>query len=76
LTFVLTGTLESLSRDEATERLRALGAKVSSAVSKKTHYLVAGRDAGSKLDKARKMGVAVLNEAELRVFLGLNPQEA
>ena len=76
LTFVLTGTLESLSRDEAADRLRALGAKVSSAVSKKTHYLVVGRDAGSKLDKARKMGVAVLNEAELRVFLGLNPQEA
>jgi DNA ligase (NAD+) len=76
LTFVLTGTLESLSRDEAADQLRALGAKVSSTVSKKTHYLVVGRDAGSKLDKARKMGVAVLNEAELRVFLGLNPQEA
>ncbi len=71
LTFVLTGTLESLTRDEAADRLRALGAKVSGTVSQKTHYLVAGRDAGSKLDKARKMGVAVLNEAELRVFLGL-----
>ncbi|HOW75750.1 MAG TPA: NAD-dependent DNA ligase LigA [Candidatus Competibacteraceae bacterium] len=70
LTFVLTGTLESLTRDEAADRLRALGAKVSSMVSQKTHYLVVGRDAGSKLDKARKMGVAVLNEAELRVFLG------
>ncbi len=74
LSFVLTGTLESMSRDEATERLRALGAKVSGSVSKKIHYLVAGRDAGSKLDKARKMGVAVLDEAELRVFLGLDQQ--
>ena len=71
LTFVLTGTLESLTRDEAADRLRALGAKVSGTVSQKTHYLVAGRDAGSKLDKAQKMGVAVLNEAEFRVLLGL-----
>ena len=71
LTFVLTGTLESLTREAASERLRALGAKVAGAVSKNTHYLVAGRDAGSKLDKARKMGVAVLNEAELRALLGL-----
>jgi DNA ligase (NAD+) len=76
LSFVLTGTLESMSRDEATERLQALGAKVSSAVSKKTRYLVAGRDAGSKLDQAHKLGVAVLDEAELRIFLGLHATTA
>lgn len=71
LSFVLTGTLESMSREDAAERLRALGAKVSGSISKNTHYLAAGHNAGSKLDKARKMGVAVLSEAELRVFLGL-----
>lgn len=65
----MTGTLESLSRDEATERLRALGAKVAGSVSKKTDYLVAGRDAGSKLDKALELGVAVLDEGGLLALL-------
>ena len=65
----MTGTLESMTRDEAAELLRVRGAKVSGTVSKKTHYLVVGSDAGSKLDKAQKMGVAVLNEAELRAML-------
>ncbi|MDG4553518.1 MAG: NAD-dependent DNA ligase LigA [Candidatus Competibacter sp.] len=68
--FVLTGSLESLTRDQASERLRALGAKVAGSVSKKTDYVVAGSDAGSKLDKARELGVQVLDEAGLLRLLG------
>lgn len=67
--FVLTGTLESLTRDRASEQLRALGAKVAGSVSKKTDYVVAGHDAGSKLDKARELGVRVLDEAGLLSLL-------
>ena len=67
-TFVLTGTMESLSRDEAKEKLRKLGADVSSSVSKNTDYVVAGEEAGSKLDKAKELNVRVLNEKE---FLNL-----
>ena len=62
-TFVITGTLPTLSRDEAKDLLEAAGAKVAGSVSKKTDYLLAGTDAGSKLDKARELGVAVLDEA-------------
>lgn len=64
-TFVLTGTLGSLTRDEAKARLTALGAKVAGSVSAKTHFVVAGDKAGSKLDKANALGVQVLGEEEL-----------
>ena len=69
-TFVLTGTLPTLSRDEAKEMLEAAGAKVSGSVSKKTHYVVAGEEAGSKLDKARELGVPVIDEAQMHALLG------
>jgi len=69
-TFVLTGTLPTLTRDDATARIEAAGGKVSSAVSKKTHYVVAGEEAGSKLEKAQALGVPVIDEAELRRLLG------
>ena len=69
-TFVLTGTLPTLSREDATAKIEAAGGKVSGSVSKKTHYLVAGADAGSKLEKAKSLGVAVIDEAELLRLLG------
>jgi DNA ligase (NAD+) len=65
LTFVLTGTLESFTRDQAGDALKELGAKVSGSVSAKTSFVVAGSDAGSKLDKAVQLGVPVLDEAQL-----------
>ena len=63
--FVITGTLPTLSRDQAKDMLEAAGAKVAGSVSKKTDYLLAGTDAGSKLDKARELGVAVIDETVL-----------
>ena len=61
-TFVITGRLSGFTRSEATARLKALGAKVTGSVSRKTDYVLAGKDAGSKLVKARKIGVSVLDE--------------
>ncbi len=69
LTFVLTGTLPTLTRDEAKERIEAAGGKVSGSVSKKTSYVVAGEEAGSKLATAEKLGVAVVDEAGLMAML-------
>lgn len=74
-TFVLTGTLPTLTRNDAAELIESQGGKVTSAVSKKTDYVVAGEEAGSKLDKAQKLGITVLNEAELMALLGTAQRE-
>jgi DNA ligase (NAD+) len=69
-TLVLTGTLPTLRREEATAMIESAGGRVAGSVSKKTHYVVAGGEAGSKLDKARSLGVPVIDEAELRRLAG------
>ncbi len=73
-TFVLTGTLPTLSRDQAKDMLEALGAKVAGSVSKKTHCVVAGAEAGSKLDKALELGIQVLDEAGLLALVAEHAQ--
>ena len=69
-TFVLTGTLAHFTRDEAKKMIEDAGGKVTGSVSKKTDYVVAGADAGSKLDKAKELGVAVIDESEMEKLLG------
>jgi len=68
-TFVLTGTLPSMTREEASVKIEAVGGHVSSSVSKKTHYVLAGEEAGSKLEKAKKLGVKIIGEKEFRRIL-------
>ena len=71
-TFVLTGTLQSMTRDEASDIIKSKGGKTSSSVSKKTSFVVAGENAGSKLDKAKDLGVIILNEDEFLKMMKIN----
>jgi DNA ligase (NAD+) len=73
ITFVLTGTLTRLTREEAKERIEAAGGKVTGSVSKNTRYVVAGDSAGSKLDKAKELGVEILGENALFAMLEMSP---
>jgi DNA ligase (NAD+) len=69
LTFVLTGTLPNLTREDAKEKIESAGGKVSGTVSKQTNFVVAGDEAGSKLDKSQALGINILNEAQLLKML-------
>ena len=72
-TLVLTGTLPDLTREEATERILAAGGRVTTSVSKKTDYVIAGESPGSKLEKAERLGVTVLDEPGLLELLAEGP---
>ena len=72
LTFVLTGTLQNMTRDEASEKIKQMGGKTSSSVSKNTSYVIAGENAGSKLDKAQKLGVIILSEEDFMNMIRKN----
>jgi len=74
MTFVLTGTLPTLSRDEASARIREAGGNVTGSISKNTDYLLAGEEAGSKLDKAKELGIKILTEKEFLEMLGQKPK--
>jgi DNA ligase (NAD+) len=74
-TFVFTGGLEHFTRDGAQQAVETVGGRVSSSVSKKTSYLVVGRDPGSKLDLARTLGVTVLTEQEFAALIGKDEKE-
>jgi DNA ligase (NAD+) len=76
LTFVLTGTLPTLGREDAKAMIKARGGKVSSSVSKKTDYVLAGEEAGSKLDDAEKLGVNVIDEDSFKKMLEKGPNKA
>ncbi|HJY05641.1 MAG TPA: helix-hairpin-helix domain-containing protein, partial [Bryobacteraceae bacterium] len=76
MTLVLTGTLPNLTREEAKARIEAAGGKVAGSVSKKTTYVVAGEDAGQKLDKARDLGVRIVDESGLFAILETNPNSS
>ena len=67
---MLTGTLPTLTREDATAKIESLGGKVSGSVSKKTDFVLAGEDAGSKLDKAQKLGVKIISEAAFLKMVG------
>ena len=69
LTFVLTGQLAGFTRDEAKDMIRKAGGDVSSSVSKKTSYVLAGEEAGSKLEKAKELGVKIINEGEFKQLI-------
>jgi DNA ligase (NAD+) len=71
---VITGTLPGFTRDEAAEAVRAAGGKVSSSVSKKTNFVVAGENAGSKYDKAVELGVPILDEDGFRALIANGPE--
>ncbi|MBL8117041.1 MAG: NAD-dependent DNA ligase LigA, partial [Anaerolineae bacterium] len=71
--FVITGTLPTLSREQAAELIEAHGGKVTGSVSKKTSYVLMGESPGSKADKARELGIPIIDEAQLRDMVGENP---